>query len=594
MIFTRMALLASPPSAHATGEYRPRYHASIVYGFSIFVLLVAWSTVATVLYWQWKSTLEVELRQNINMARAIKEHTLRVLETMDQAILRLQTLATEHKPLPQDYLRTANETGLVPDIMTQLAFVDAQGNFQGSNLDPDGRRSGHISLKDREHIRVHLQTREVDPTSRELWDGLFISQPLLGRVSGQWSIQLSRKVAGLDGQTLGVVVASLNPLHLSNIYSSVQLSPGAGLMLAGLDDIIRVRVIDGMSTGVGEHMTPALAAATLENLDGTLVGMSNDGVERVVGYSRVGSYPLTVISTTTVEEAFAHWRTNRNVLLVISTLASLCVGAFLLLFRSSVRELAQTHAALVRSEAEAQQANQAKSEFLAAMSHELRTPLTSIQGFSELIVMYNKDAATTEQARLIRDSATYLNNLLTQILDLARIEADAMPTYPETVPLRAVIDEVVALFKISAVAKSLALEAVVAPNVPQHIRTDPLKLKQILNNLLSNAVKFTEEGQIAVQATLDPTGRYLRIEVSDTGPGIEPELHERIFERFRQGNARVSYEHGGTGLGLSLSRGLAQLLGGTLTLQSAPGQGARFTLSLPLVLPDSPTTPANT
>lgn len=554
---------------------------------------MAWTTVATVLYWQWQATLEAELRQNINMARAIKEHTLQVLETIDQAILRLQTLATERKPLPQDYLRTANETGLTPNIITQLAFIDAQGNFQGSNLDPDGKRSGHVSLKDREHIRVHLHRGEADHTSRQLLDdGLFISKPLLGRVSGQWSIQLSRKVMGLDGHTLGVVVASMNPVHLSNVYSNVQLSPGAGLMLSGLDEVIRVQVIDGMSSGMGERVATALAAATLENLDGTMISMGHDGVERLAGYSRVGNYPLTVVSSTTVQEAFARWRTNRNMLLVMSTLSSLCVGGFLWLFRSSVRELAQSHEALVRSEAQAQQANQAKSEFLAAMSHELRTPLTSIKGFSELIAMRSKDAVTAEQADLINRAATHLNSLLSEILDLARIEAKAMPTLPETVPLRTLVNEVTALFQISAVAKSLTLDWVVEPNVPEHIRTDPLKLKQILNNLLSNAVKFTEQGHIALQVKLDLTGQQVLLQVSDTGPGIAPELHERIFEYFRQGDARVSYEYGGTGLGLGLSRGLAQLLGGTLTLQSAPGQGARFTLSLPLVQHGSTPTPA--
>lgn len=577
----------SPASAALQKQHRPRQHVLIVYGFSVLVLVMAWSTVLTMLYWQWQSTLEAELRQNINMARAIKEHTLRVLETIDQAVLRLQTLAAEQKPKPQNYLQIANETGLVPEIMTQLSFVNAQGYFQGSNLDPDGKRSGNISLKDREHIRVHLQVRDTDPTSRELWDGLFISKPLQGRVSGQWTIQLSRKVVGLDGHTIGVVVASLNPIHLSNVYSSVQLSPGAGLVLAGLDEIMRVRVIDGMSSGVGERLSAPLALATLENMDGTLVAQSSDGVERIVGYSRVGNYPLTVLSATTVNEAFAYWRANRNLLLVMSILASLCVLAFLALFRSSVRQLAQTHEALVASEAVAQQASQAKSEFLAAMSHELRTPLTSIKGFSELIAMRNKDPATVEQAELISHAATHLNSLLTEILDLARIEAKAMPTHPESVLLHEVVHEVTALFEISALAKSLQLTTSIAPNVPKSVVTDQLKLKQILNNLLSNAIKFTQQGHVDLQLELDGSGQHLLLHVSDTGPGIAPELHERIFERFRQGNASVSYEHGGTGLGLGLSRGLAQLLGGTLTLQSTVGAGACFTLSLPLVWPAS-------
>ncbi len=577
----------TPASTTLKEQHRPRQHVVIVYGFSVLVLVVAWCTVLTMLYWQWQSTLEAELRQNINMARAVKEHTLRVLETIDQGVLRLQTLAAEQKPRPQDYLQIANETGLVPEIMTQLSFVDAQGRFQGSNLDPDGKRSGNVSLKDREHIRVHLQERDTDPTSRELWDGLFISRPLQGRVSGQWTIQLSRKVVGLDGRTVGVVVASLNPIHLSNVYSSVQLSPGAGLVLTGLDEIVRVRVIDGMSSGVGERLAAPLALATLENMDGTLVVQSSDGIERIVGYSRVGNYPLTVLSGTTVEQAFAYWRANRNLLLVMSILASACVLAFLVLFRNSVRQLAQSHEALVASEAVAQHASQAKSEFLAAMSHELRTPLTSIKGFSELIAMRSQDPATTEQAELISHAATHLNNLLTEILDLARIEAKAMPTHPELVLLHEVVHEVTALFEIGALAKSLQLSTSIAPEVPKSVVTDQLKLKQILNNLLSNAIKFTQQGHVDLQLELDSSGQRLLLHVSDTGPGIAPELHERIFERFRQGNASISYEHGGTGLGLGLSRSLAQLLGGTLTLESTVGAGARFTLSLPLVWPTS-------
>lgn len=573
----------TPASTALKELHRPHQHVAIVYGFSVLVLVVAWGTVLTMLYWQWQSTLEAELRQNINMARALKEHTLRVLETMDQAVLRLQTVAAEQKPKPQDYLQIANETGLVPEIMTQLGFVDAQGYFQGSNLDPDGKRSGNISLKDREHIRVHLQERDTDPTSRELWDGLFISRPLQGRVSGQWTIQLSRKVVGLDGRTVGVVVASLNPIHLSNVYSNVQLSPGAGLALAGLDEIVRVRVVDGMSSGVGERLSAALALAILENMDGMLVVQGGDGVERIVGYSRVGNYPLTVLSGTSVEQAFTQWRANRNLLLLMSILASLCLLAFLALFRNSVRQLAQSHQALVASEALAQQASQAKSEFLAAMSHELRTPLTSIKGFSELIAMRNQDRATVEQAELISHAATHLNSLLTEILDLARIEAKAMPTHPEPVLLHEVVHEVTALFQISASSKSLQLTTSIAPEVPERLVTDQLKLKQILNNLLSNAIKFTEQGQVELWLELDGSGQHLLLHVTDTGPGIAPELHERIFERFRQGNERVSYDHGGTGLGLGLSRGLAQLLGGTLTLQSTLGSGACFTLSLPLV-----------
>jgi signal transduction histidine kinase len=116
--------------------------------------------------------------------------------------------------------------------------------------------------------------------------------------------------------------------------------------------------------------------------------------------------------------------------------------------------------------------------------------------------------------------------------------------------------------------------------VPAILCCDDLRLKQVLNNLLSNALKFTHEGGVRIE--VERKGEAVCFHVVDTGPGIAPELHETVFERFRQANARVSYEHGGTGLGLALSRGLAELMGGTLTLQSTPGQGARFTLALPL------------
>ncbi|WP_287924856.1 ATP-binding protein, partial [Diaphorobacter sp.] len=174
-----------------------------------------------------------------------------------------------------------------------------------------------------------------------------------------------------------------------------------------------------------------------------------------------------------------------------------------------------------------------------------------------------------------------LNALLTEILDLAKIEAGAMPTYPEPVLLDDLLREVIELFRVSAVAKSLKLDFYLHAAAAQPLVTDRLKLKQILNNLLSNAIKFTSHGGVRVDVEIDAQGQQMLFHVTDTGPGIALELQEQIFEKFSQGGARVSYEHGGTGLGLSLSRALAALLGGTLSVQSRLGEGARFTLALP-------------
>ena len=205
---------------------------------------------------------------------------------------------------------------------------------------------------------------------------------------------------------------------------------------------------------------------------------------------------------------------------------------FVAAFLASIRRLARSHEALQRSEAEAQRANQAKSEFLAAMSHELRTPLTSIRGFAELMELRSKDPLIQEQSALIRQGAEHLNALLTEILDLSRIEAGAMPAHHEPVMLPDLLREVTELFRVSAAAKSLQLDTHLHAAATQPLVTDGLKLKQILNNLLSNAIKFTAHGGVELTVEPDLEGQQMLFHVTDTGPGIAPELQDRIFEKF--------------------------------------------------------------
>ena len=546
---------------------------------SALVLLGAWSAMATMLYWQWKETLNAELRHNTNAAVAFKEHTLRILDTVDQAMWRVQNSVRNGQPDGQELISIANETGMVPHILTQLSFVDAYGIFRGSNLDPNGAKSNNVSLMDRDHIRVHLQPEST--ALRPMKNGLFVSKPLVGKVSGVRTIQLTRKIVAENGSTLGVIVASLNQNHFIETYQGANFGAQSGVGLAGLDGELRVRVIGGKSTEIVRPLPESITEATRVQTSGALKAMSADGVERVIGFSRVGDYDLAVQVGTSTEEAFASWREMRDTVLLFTTLLSVAVLVFVAAFLASIRRLARSHEALQRSEAEAQCANQAKSEFLAAMSHELRTPLTSIRGFAELMELRSKDPLIQEQSALIRQGAEHLNALLTEILDLARIEAGAMPTHHEPVMLPDLLREVTELFRVSAAAKSLQLDTHLHAAATQPLVTDGLKLKQILNNLLSNAIKFTAHGGVELTVEPDLEGQQMLFHVTDTGPGIAPELQDRIFEKFSQGNARVSYQHGGTGLGLSLSRSLATLLGGTLSVQSRPGEGARFTLALP-------------
>jgi len=554
----------------------------VVVFFSLLALVVAWGAVLLELDSKRQDAIKAEVRQNANLALALQEQTVRVLAAVDQATLRLRDTVREGRFHLEDYARFANETGLAPDILTQLSYVGADGRFIGSNIDPGGDKTGHVDLSGREHIRAHLQPELVQAAAGQMsTNGLFIGKPVLGKVSGKWTIQLTRKISAADGKVLGVVVASLNPRYFEEVYSRVHLGVQGVVTLIGDDRSVRARVIGGESKGLGVVLAPNsyIGTSTVPDEGFNIRASAVDGVERIVAHHRVGSYPLLVLVATTTEAALDEWRSTRMVALVLTTLFSIAVVGAAVLLLAGVRQLEAKNRALQLSEAQAQAANQAKSEFLAAISHELRTPLTSIRGFSELMEVRLEQPTYRAQAGMIRRAAEHLNDLLTEILDLSRVEAGAMPLHPEPQVLAELLQSTADFFAVSAAEKGLTLSVRIAPDAPATLVFDGLRLKQILNNLLSNAMKFTKAGRVAIE--LDATPEWVRVHVVDTGPGIAPEQRELIFERFRQGNAHVSYDHGGTGLGLALSRALAERMGGTLTVASELGHGSRFTLNLP-------------
>jgi PAS domain S-box-containing protein len=230
---------------------------------------------------------------------------------------------------------------------------------------------------------------------------------------------------------------------------------------------------------------------------------------------------------------------------------------------------------------EAQEANRTKADFLAVMSHELRTPLTAIFGYTELLATGVAGAMTdTQRAHLdrIHGSASQLLTIIEDILAYARTEAGRDEVHADIFRLSEVISEALMVVRPNAEKKELLLEANIAEDAPLH--TDRAKLRQIVINLLGNAIKFTDHGSVRVRATA--ADGECRITVEDTGVGIDPAYLDRIFEPFRQLEPSMTRRAGGTGLGLAVSRRFAALLGGTITVDSTPGQGSRFTVVLPL------------
>jgi signal transduction histidine kinase len=219
-----------------------------------------------------------------------------------------------------------------------------------------------------------------------------------------------------------------------------------------------------------------------------------------------------------------------------------------------------------------------RSRFFASMSHELRTPINAVIGYNQLLEMEAYGTMNEEQSAAVQRvsrSAHHLLELINDILDISKIEAGKMEVSLEPTNIGALIRDTVATVQIQAHEKGLEVRTDAPEDVV--LPTDPSRVRQILLNLLSNAVKFTSEGWIDVR--LKGAGEDCAIEVSDTGPGIAEADYERIFEEFEQ--AQHSHAKSGTGLGLPISRRLAHLLGGELTLGSELGRGSTFTLKLP-------------
>ena len=254
------------------------------------------------------------------------------------------------------------------------------------------------------------------------------------------------------------------------------------------------------------------------------------------------------------------------------------------------RSLEHLTADLRRAQHEAEAANRAKSVFLANMSHEIRTPFQGLLGMLQLLDSDGLAAPQRRQLHTASDSARHLLAILNDLLDMAKLEAGTLSVGHDATNLRRLVGEVQHLMQSQADAKSLALQTQIDPTLPAWAQLDGTRVRQVLYNLISNAIKFTDRGGVtlALQASGGEAGREIVFAVIDSGIGIDQATRARLFQRFAQGDDSRARRHGGTGLGLEISRNLARLMGGDLTVQSSPGQGSRFELHLPLQATEPP------
>jgi PAS domain S-box-containing protein len=254
----------------------------------------------------------------------------------------------------------------------------------------------------------------------------------------------------------------------------------------------------------------------------------------------------------------------------------------LILFTQIITNRKQEQEELIHARLQAEQASLAKSNFLANMSHEIRTPLTAILGYTDLLINGSLSPSTREShLNTIKHSGDHLLTIINDILDLSKIEAGRMTIEKIRFSPAEIVQEVLANFKERAAQKKLRLTARCVGAIPQTILTDPVRVRQILINLIGNAIKFTTEGSVQLTVRYLPSHDEkpvrLAFEVTDTGLGIAPEQQTHLFQPFVQADNSTTRRFGGTGLGLTISRRMALLLDGDVTVRSTPGKGSTFT-----------------
>ncbi|SFJ62441.1 ATP-binding protein [Caulobacter sp. UNC279MFTsu5.1] len=365
-------------------------------------------------------------------------------------------------------------------------------------------------------------------------------------------------------------------------YFLARAEPGRAVALTLATDVLLAVVFGWAALPIWAMGTPVATASAVVLVSGSVLTALMGAEGCVAAFVAAATPHMTYMFILPLTAATRHDPLAPYYLVGVA-LFTLVLG---LVFAWSRRTFEAERSA--RRLAEAQTA--AKSAFVAMVSHELRTPLSAILGGAGDLAREAGDARARDKAALIADAGAMMRSLLNDLLDFSKIEAGRMSVEILDFAPGPLIGETVRFWRDEAEAKGLTLDLTGERDLPDWLRGDPVRIRQVLNNLLSNAIKFTPLGQVAVSVSAEQWADAWRlaVEVSDTGPGLSPDQMARLFTAYDQLGPDTARTFGGTGLGLSISRDLARLMGGDLTVRSPPQGGAIFQLVLPMTTGAAP------
>ncbi|MDR3538251.1 MAG: histidine kinase dimerization/phospho-acceptor domain-containing protein, partial [Acetobacteraceae bacterium] len=454
---------------------------ALIWVVASLLVVAAWGVVAELTQRDGQEVLARARRDTGNLARTIAEQTTRAMSDTDR-ILNFLAYDLGHRgvdrPRLQDVLKNAIDGS---DLLLQLSYTDAAGTVIESSV--DGPMSV-VNIADREHFLVHKEGTV---------QGMFISRPVLGRASGKWSIQLSRRITAPDGSFAGVMVASLDPFYFSRTFDDLDIGKRGVLAIVGRDGILRARTgLNEAIIGRNVSETPPFRAAMTATQGFVQSVSAIDGIARLISFRTVARYPLVVLVGFDKAGFLADMQAMQRLYVVAACVATamLLVMAVLMSWHMRVQDQAR---------ATAEHASHLKSEFLATISHEIRTPMNGVLGMLALLESDPLTPRQKHQAGMARRSAEGLLVLLDDILDFSRLEAGKSIADQGNCEPAQIVRSVIDLLRPKAEEKGLGLSMHVGPSVPDVVVTDPTRLRQILFNLVGNALKFTSAGEVSVR-----------------------------------------------------------------------------------------------